>query len=282
MAKRKVESKRGTRFRAPAAPRSEERKFREMMAMMVDEITERFRVNAIEELDQETIEKFAGEDASFQDANFAREFTRLANKVRNQILQQFTNDRIEKATEKIFRQADKQNRRALYGSLKRRLAIDESKLIQSEGLTYQANARIAESTEWVKKLRDESLAQFHHNSLQAMAEGRNIDHIVEQFRNTASKRKNHVRFLARTQINNFNSQMTRLRAERLGITKAIWVTAGDERVRACHEKRDGKEFNIKEGLYSSCDGKTLWPGSDYACRCTQELLIPGEDEREDE
>ena len=55
--------------------------------------------------------------------------------------------------------------------------------------------------------------------------------------------------------------------------KAIWKTAKDERVRPCHNAREGKEFNIKDGLYSSCDGNTIKPGEEINCRCVARYIV---------
>ena len=178
--------------------------------------------------------------------------------------------------------ANRDNQDRLYNSLERRIGVDRTELIKREGLQWQANARIEQVYEWVEKMRDETLEGFHRNTLQQMIEGRSIDEVIEAFENTASNRENHVQYLARTQIANFNSQMTRLRAQRLGIQKAKWITSEDERVRKCHAVRNDKKFDLEEGLYSSCDSKTLWPGSSHNCRCTYMLIIPGEEENQEE
>jgi SPP1 gp7 family putative phage head morphogenesis protein len=283
MPQKKVRSKRGTEFRAPAPPRTHEKQLRELLAFMAEEIRERFRNNVLEEYNQTNFEKAEIGDAApvpFQDANFARDFTRLANKVKQMIQQQFPNARLRREVEKIMQRANRDNRDRLYNSLERRIGVDRTELVKREGLQWQANARIEQVYEWVEKMRDETLEGFHRNTMQKLVEGRDIDEVIEEFENTANKRKNHVQYLARTQLANYNSQMTRLRAQRLGIQKAKWVTSEDERVRKCHAVRNGKEFDLEEGLYSSCDGKTLWPGSDHNCRCTYLLVIPGENERE--
>ena len=91
------------------------------------------------------------------------------------------------------------------------------------------------------------------------------------------KRKNHSRFVARNQIASFNSIMNKTRAQKLGIKKAVWRTSADERVRPSHAARNGKEFDLSEGLYSSLDGKTLLPGTDYLCRCSMTMVLEDED-----
>jgi uncharacterized protein with gpF-like domain len=57
------------------------------------------------------------------------------------------------------------------------------------------------------------------------------------------------------------------------VKRAVWDTAGDESVRASHIGRDGEEFDLAEGLYSSMDGKWLLPGVDYNCRCTARYIL---------
>jgi len=116
------------------------------------------------------------------------------------------------------------------------------------------------------------------NSLRAMTQGSSLAEIMEQFDGLVEKRKNHAKFTARNQIANFNSITTKLRAQNLGITRARWITSHDERVRPCHDVRNGKEFDLDKGLYSSCDGEWLLPGVDYQCRCDYELIIPADDE----
>jgi SPP1 gp7 family putative phage head morphogenesis protein len=151
-------------------------------------------------------------------------------------------------------------------------------MMNSEGLTFRINAFEMETLQWVKKLRDENLEAFTANTLRSMAQGESLAEVMENFTGLVEKRKNHAKFLARTQIANFNSLTTKLRAENIGITKAVWVTSRDERVRASHQARDGKKFELKKGLYSSLDGKWLLPGTNFQCRCDYILLIPGEEE----
>jgi uncharacterized protein with gpF-like domain len=112
--------------------------------------------------------------------------------------------------------------------------------------------------------------------------------VLEQYSGMVEKRKNHAKFTARNQIANYNSLVTKARAQNLGITSARWVTAHDERVRGNpsgkypnatpdHFWAEGKEFDLSIGLKFP-SGKTLLPGVDYQCRCTYELIIPADDD----
>ena len=76
--------------------------------------------------------------------------------------------------------------------------------------------------------------------------------------------------------------MAKNRGLELGAKKGVWQTAEDEKVRPSHNDRNGKEFDLKEGLYSSLDGKKLLPGEDYQCRCTFFLVFEDDEESQEE
>ncbi|MDR9460064.1 MAG: phage minor head protein, partial [Dehalococcoidia bacterium] len=128
--------------------------------------------------------------------------------------------------------------------------------------------------QWVKKLRDETLEEFTANSLRAMALGKNITEVMAEYDGVVGKRVDHAKFVARNQVNNYASLATKIRAQNLGITRAVWVTTKDARARESHKDRNGKEFDLDKGLYSSKDQEYLLPGVDYQCRCKARYIIP--------
>src|SRR5699024_10971643 len=201
---------------------------------------------------------------------------RLASRVRRKIRRQFDNDRIEAMVADVLRKTDRRAQQQLYEAVENAIGISTKALAAREGMTQQINALILETTEWVKKLRDETLETFTTNTLHAMTTGDKLETIMEQFKGVAENRKGHAKFLAHNQIQNFNSITSKVRVQKLGITRAVWDTAGDDSVRPSHAARDGKEFDLAEGLYSSIDGEYLIPGVDYNCRCTARYILPDE------
>ena len=271
--KRELKADKEIKLRAPTAPRAQERELSDIATYMVEQISKRFRNQALEGLNKGTVEKFA--DAR-QTGNYARVFIRLARSDRQKLLRQFSDDRIEKLVEKIGNKISDRNRKELYGLVEKRIGINSTELSNTEGLLADMNALNLETAQWVKKLRDETLEMYTANSLRAMTHGESLEEIMSQFDGMVEKRKNHAKFTARNQIANFNSMATKMRAQNLGITKAVWITSKDERVRECHKRRDGKEFELDKGLYSACDGQWLLPGTDYQCRCDYMLIVPEE------
>jgi SPP1 gp7 family putative phage head morphogenesis protein len=258
----------------PLPLKTTEREFEEAFAGMVRLMSRMYKNQVLGALQQQTINKFA--DA--QTGNYASVFLKLSRGVERKLRARFSEDRIKGIVEKYLSETDKRNKALFYNQIQRAVGIDSKQLAREEGLKATTNALILETTQWANKLRDETLELYTANSLRAMSLGQGIDEVMAQFGEMEGKRIDHAKFTARNQIGNFNAIIGKTRAENLGITQAIWRTSQDERVRPCHEDRDGKVFDLKEGLYSSCDGQSLIPGIDFQCRCVAEYVIPEDDE----
>ena len=258
-------------IKMPSPPKRFERQFSEAMVFMVVQIAQRFKNQTLLNLTKKSIEKF--EDAD-QVGNSSRIFLTMANRVKRKLKKQFTNGRIENISNDIIGRSNRFNQDRVYASASPSLGIEPAALIAKEGLTPQINALMLETSQWAKKLRDDTLEHFTANTLRGMALGKSIGEIISEFDAEALKVKSKARFIARNQIANFNGISTKIRAQKLGMKEAIWVTARDERVRPCHMVRDGKKFLLSEGLFSSCDNKTLMPGQDFQCRCTMRIIVP--------
>lgn len=270
--KREIVAAKPTAIKAPVAPKAEANELASFSEYMVKIMSERFRNQAIRGLQASTVEKFA--DA--QPGNFAKVFLKLAGEVQAKMLAQFGDDRIEDMVNKILRKVDKRGRDEFYARIEKTVGINSKELAATEGMKATTNALMLETSQWVKKLRDETLELYTANTLRAMTLGTGLEGILAEFDGMEEKRKNHAKFTARNQINSYNSISTKIRAQNLGITQAKWVTAHDERVRPSHAERNGKEFYLDKGLYSSMDDKYLLPGTDYQCRCTYTLILPEE------
>jgi SPP1 gp7 family putative phage head morphogenesis protein len=285
---RQISAPKETEIKAPTASKSEIRQFAAAIDYMVDQMAKRYRHQVLEALQKSTVEKFQTTDAAradsaivggvaFKDAqvgNFARVFLTMSDKVRRKLLKQFDDDRLEQLAKKYTEKANKRNADLFYSAVESKVGISKAELEATEGLTAQINAYKLETFQWIRKMRDDTMAEWTGNTLRDMAEGKSLPEIMQQFDGMVEKRRNHAKMIARTQISTFNSLTSKARARNLGIEKAVWVTAHDERVRPSHKARDGKEFDLAEGLYSSIDGKTLLPGTDYQCRCDYRMIIP--------
>lgn len=137
----------------------------------------------------------------------------------------------------------------------------------------------------VKQFRDrnvdliKSLAGQQKTKIKSMLEAADQDAIrvevlskdlISEFGVTKSK----ANLLARDQVLKLNGQITQSRQVNAGITKYIWRTSGDERVRESHVALDGTTQSWDNPPVISDDGRTGHPGDDYQCRCTADPILP--------
>jgi SPP1 gp7 family putative phage head morphogenesis protein len=278
----------GAQVRVTGPSRKLEVEFQGILSGMVRVMSERFKNNTFKKMNKGTLEKFEdssmaiesdGETFVFKDAqvgNYAAIFLAMSKKSRKMILKQFSDKRIKAIITGVLMKASKDNAKALYGNIEKITGISASQLAAKEAMKAQTNALILETVEWSTKLRDDALQSFTANSLRGMSQGMGIDEIIENFDMTSKGQVAKSKMVARTQLSTFNSLLTKVRAQNLGITRAVWITSEDERVRPAHEVRNGKEFELDTGLYSSKDSKNLLPGVDYNCRCDYRLIIPSD------
>lgn len=257
-------------FRTPQVQKGIESQFVSDCRAMIEAMAKQYRNATLGSLHVSTINKFA--DA--QSGNYATVFTKLAKNVQRKLLRRFSNQRIEAMVNKRLTEADKSNKARLYGKIAQRVGISATELAATEGMKATRNALIKETAQWIQKSRDETLQFFTSNTLASMTRGKGLDDLMSQFDDMTETRKNQAAFTAQNQINNYNSIMTKTRAQEVGITKAIWRTEGDDRVRDSHADREGKEFDLNVGCYSSLDGEYLLPQVDFNCRCDYEMVIP--------
>lgn len=268
--KRQITAAKPTPIKSPKSPRGIENELADMIDFMVETMAKRFKNQVLGQLQVKTVEKFA--DA--QTGNFAAILLRLSKAAQKSILKQFGDDRIDTISQAVLAKLDKKSKEEFYKRVAAKTGINLTDLIAKEGMKATTNALMTETSQWIKTLRDDTFQKFTNNTLFAMSQGESLDAVVSQFDDVVAERKNHAKFLARNQVQNYNSITTKIRAQNLGIVKAVWETAGDERVRPSHADREGKEFDLAEGLYSSIDGLHLLPGTDYNCRCSYTMIIP--------
>lgn len=250
-------------------PKTAQRKMSEYTIFIVNQIETRYKNGVIEKLIKKDVAKFHDKVG-----NFGSVIMMLSNQVKRKILRQFDNEAVTKQIRKILLGADKQNKNLVYNNIEQVIGISKQSLIAKDGLTPEINALIIDTENWIKKLRDDCLENFANNSLRVATYGGSLNDIVKELTKNASDRKNQGKFIARQQVSSFNSISTSLRHQKLGIIEAIWDTAMDGKERECHLARNGKVFKLKVGLYSPCDGKTIFTGIEYGCRCDFRSILP--------
>lgn len=83
---------------------------------------------------------------------------------------------------------------------------------------------------------------------------------------------------------NAKALIDREQEKSLGIKYAIWIhsapcmldpkrpTEEDLRRDAAHRNANGKRYKVEKGLY--IDGKWMWPGQEWGCKCSSRAVLP--------
>ena len=201
--------------KAPLAPKRFERQLAEFTTFMINEMHQRYTNQAIGGLQVNTVEKF--QDAK-QIGNYSAIYLTLANRVRRKLMKQFSNKRLTDKGTEFFQKVNRDNQQRVYAPVSSALGIDTAQLIAKEALKPDVNALIAESVQWIKKLRDDTLESFTASTLRGMSLGQSLEQIMSDFKGETNKRKNHAEFIARNQVSSFNAMTSKIRHQKLGIT----------------------------------------------------------------
>lgn len=171
------------------------------------------------------------------------------------------------------------NAKKTASSVNNAIGVDVDNIIASENLSEFVEMQVIKNSELIKSVPQQAIEDIRRIVLNGLSEGLRAEEIQKQISGTSvnstfNKINNRIATIARTETAKINSQITNRRLLNLGITKAVWDATGDSRTRECHMARDGKEFDISKGLYSSCDGKTILPGSsEINCRCVARPIV---------
>jgi hypothetical protein len=107
--------------------------------------------------------------------------------------------------------------------------------------------------------------------------GLDYSKIVDELKATDGFNSARAERVALDQINKINQQVQLLNAEALGCTKARWKhVAGQFTSRPTHVAMDGKEFDIKVGMFDPAVNKYIKTGELPFCRCVARIIAPKE------
>lgn len=246
-----------------------EKELSNFLKYMSDTMGKRFKSKVLDQMNKSTIEKFQDE----QVGNYAVIYNRLVKDFEKSIKKQFSDKRVKKYIEALYKRVNKSNETNMYKDISNDIGVNVKDLIKTDGLNSFINAKQLETRLQIGKTRTEQMENLSTNLLRLMSAGQRLDTLYEEVENITGKNRNKSELVARNELKTFNAQLNKKRAENLGITKGIWQAVGGKRTRDCHEARNGKEFDIDKGLYSSCDGKTISPSQEINCRCTTRFVI---------
>jgi SPP1 gp7 family putative phage head morphogenesis protein len=119
----------------------------------------------------------------------------------------------------------------------------------------------------IRKLSDEVAGRVETRVLAAVQDAKPWSDFADELQDQFGFAEHRAKIIARDQIGKFYGQANAARQRELGITKFVWRTSGDERVREEHEALNGQVFSYDEPPSEGL------PGEPILCRCSAEPLF---------
>lgn len=143
--------------------------------------------------------------------------------------------------------------------------------LTTESLTIQREAFVARGTRLIRSITEDQRKRISDAVLGGVQSGAGIDSIAESINAAVDIGETRSALIARDQVSSYNAALTEERMLENGVTKFMWSTSKDERVRASHAELEGEVFDWAQPPI--VDGEEAVPGSQIACRCVSLPVI---------
>ena len=125
----------------------------------------------------------------------------------------------------------------------------------------------------VKNLAEEEAKRLQGIVLRGFREGIPTTKLGAEIQSALGVSKRRAVTIARTETHKIVQQLADYRARDVGITRGRWRAVMDNRTSEQHARFNGKEFDLKKGLYDRKTKTYNWPGRRVNCRCWTEYII---------
>lgn len=183
---------------------------------------------------------------------------------------------------KIINKLSLTNRERFNKSLANATGVDLGNILSEGDLDEFVNSSIEKNVSLIKTLPEEYLKQVEVIVRNGLTNGDRYSTIAKQIQSRVgsanSKLSNRIKTIATNEMQTINAQLTLRRSSKLGITKGIYRTVEDERVRPCHKELNGVIYELNKGAWSKTCQKYIQPGiTDINCRCTYSPIFEEKD-----
>lgn len=198
------------------------------------------------------------------------------NKLRQMFAKRFTKRMAKRLATNVYNRADDYSYNNMKAAINT-LDIDLAKSLKDGGLTDFANIAIQNQVNLITSISDDYFDKIESLVYNGVMNGEDFDMLGEKIRKATGATAKRSKQIARDQTATLNSQISLKRAEKAGITKAIWIKTKPSKTknytpRESHNLADGKEFDVKKGL--KVDGEYILPGVPINCTCTMSYVMP--------
>lgn len=135
-------------------------------------------------------------------------------------------------------------------------------------LQAMAAGWISENTRLIKSIPEKMMGDIEGVLRRGIMQGKSVKALQDEIRARFPVSESKAKLIAQDQTLKLNGMLTEARLKSVGVTKYIWRTVRDNRVRHSHAEREGKEFSFDN---PPPDGN---PGQPIRDRCRAEAIWP--------
>lgn len=127
-------------------------------------------------------------------------------------------------------------------------------------LPTEVKAFTKQNVSLIKSIPQQYFERVEQGLMRDVQAGKSTKEITENISNIYNVSKSRAALIARDQTAKFNSNLNMVRQKSVGVTKYMWSTSMDERVRPSHAENEGKIFS-----WDDPPSETGNPGDDINC-----------------
>lgn len=147
-----------------------------------------------------------------------------------------------------------------------------------KGTPKAVAAFTAENVSLIRTIPAQYFADIEKTVHQAMAQGLRHESLVSGLQERYGVAESRAKLIARDQVLKFQGSMNKLRQTNAGISKYIWRTVEDERVRSVHDDFDGETYDWNDPPGDGSPEEGTHPGTAINCRCFADPVIEDAEE----
>jgi len=262
------QGRRGLRKQAPRPRRPEQaiREYRTRLRDLAKALEEEVRAQVFPELES-IIEQAGTRDDAVRHDDWGQRLRDLFNATRMSI-----EPVIGRTRSFMLSIGDRVEGRATQEQIKAvRAVLGVSPTFYDEGrIRGILNAWKDQNGAFITRMADDAVEQMMDTASRAVRTGRPLTEVREELRKRFDITERRAKTIARTEVSQLNTQITRERQREVGITGYYWTTANDERVRDDHEDMAG-EFVPWDDPPSETGRQHA--GEPINCRCTARAAV---------
>lgn len=167
----------------------------------------------------------------------------------------------------ILEDEELKHRKAFSASINSTAGIDITPVLRDPEIAPHIQAATTQNVTLIQGVADDMVKRVGTRVIEAARTGRRSTDLAKDIQKDMGITQRRAKLIARDQMASFNASLNKTRQEQVGITKYVWSTSLDERVRDEHAEREGRTFSWDDPPE---DGH---PGEPINCRCVARAVI---------